>query len=246
MGVPGLFPWLVRRYGVEVVLSGEVWKAAYPSGCDCLYVDLNHLIHRCTHPEWPCPPPASEAQAFAAVRASLMRLVDFASPSTLLFVAIDGVAPRAKLNQQRRRRFLSAREAAHRRRCAATAHAELAALLGPEHAGSLPDAEQCDPVWDSNVITPGTAFLTELAEAVRYSLEDQLDGDPRWAKLQVIFSSWDEPGEGEHKAMRFVRALRARRTAGRESEHHALFGQDADLLLLSLCSHEPHFSVLRE
>ena len=174
MGVPGLFPWLVRRYGGEIVLDGPVWKAAYPSGVDYLYVDLNHLVHRCCHPEWPTPPPASELEMFAAVRASLLHLVEFAAPRALLFVAIDGVAPRAKINQQRRRRFLSARAGAQRERCTAAAHAELRALLGDEGAAALPEAEQCDPPWDSNVITPGTPFLTELSEAVRRSLEDQL------------------------------------------------------------------------
>jgi 5'-3' exoribonuclease 1 len=54
-------------------------------------------------------------------------------------LAIDGVAPRAKMNQQRSRRFRTAKEAKDLRESAIAAGEEL-----PE-----------DAAFDSNTITPG-------------------------------------------------------------------------------------------
>ena len=82
-------------------------------------------------------------------------------------MAIDGVAPRAKLNQQRSRRFRSAQEMAEKQDEAATPGA----------------------VFDSNCITPGTPFLAMVSETIRYWIRQKCaSGDPVWQNLTVIFS----------------------------------------------------------
>ena len=71
-------------------------------------------------------------------------------------MAIDGVAPRAKINQQRSRRFRSAKEAVemHDRQEKARREWIKAGRKAPPKR---------PPAWDSNVITPGTPFMDKLA-----------------------------------------------------------------------------------
>jgi 5'-3' exonuclease len=76
--------------------------------------------------------------------------------------------------------------------------------------------------WDTNSITPGTRFMAALRER----LERMLVGHPTW-KL----SSSDEPGEGEHKIM-------AEWRTGAYEGNYAVYGLDADLIVLSLLSQQ--------
>ena len=150
-------------------------------------------------------------------------------PRRLLYMAIDGVAPRAKMNQQRSRRFRSALEAEKLR-------AEAAAKGEPEAVG--------DP-FDSNCITPGTPFMARLSEHLRFYVLKKQTEDPLWQKATVILSGHEVRGEGEHKIMEHIRWARGE-PGWDPNQTHCLYGLDADLIMLALVTHEPHFCLLRE
>ena len=63
-------------------------------------------------------------------------IVSMVRPRRLLFMAIDGVAPRAKMNQQRSRRFKSIREAEERRKLDELLVAEMENQM--RNAGKVP------------------------------------------------------------------------------------------------------------
>jgi 5'-3' exoribonuclease 2 len=149
------------------------------------------------------------------------------------------------MNQQRSRRFRSAKEAKEKDE---DKESFRKLLLASQRAKGEPETEdpaEPEKTWDSNVITPGTPFMHMLSESLKYWVAYKLNTDPLWENLKVIISDASVPGEGEHKIMEFVRSQR-RSPAHDPNTSHVIYGLDADLIMLALATHEPHFRVIRE
>mmetsp|Transcript_26296 Transcript_26296/g.22153 ORF Transcript_26296/g.22153 Transcript_26296/m.22153 type:complete len:151 (+) Transcript_26296:193-645(+) len=115
-------------------------------------------------------------------------LVRICNPQQLLYIALDGVAPRAKMNQQRIRRFKTSRDKAD----------AINELI--EKGAKVPK----NP-FDSNCITPGTEFMTRLNKELTEYISKKVAVDLRWTSIKVVFSGSDVPGEGEHKIFDYIR-----------------------------------------
>lgn len=127
-------------------------------------------------------------------------------PDTTIGIYVDGVAPVAKISQQRKRRYLS--------------------ILRNKIL-------KTQPLWDTNAISPGTAFMTRMHAFVRHQIRESPDA------VKFTFSGSNEPGEGEHKIFAHISTLPANDTV-------FIHGLDADLIMLSLISHRRNMYLMRE
>ncbi|KAK7750233.1 exonuclease II Exo2 [Diatrype stigma] len=215
MGVPKFFRWLSERYPAISQLIAENRIPEF----DNLYVRHTHdTSFR-----------LSEEEMFIRIFNYIEHLFGKIKPQKLFFMAIDGVAPRAKMNQQRARRFRTALDAEQAR--------DKAVREGVE----LPK----DDPFDSNCITPGTEFMAKLTRQLKYFINKKVSEDSDWQGCEIVLSGHEVPGEGEHKIMEYIRNAKAQPDYS-PNVRHCLYGLDADLIMLGLLSHDPHFCLLRE
>lgn len=101
MGVPSLFRWLSKKYpkilkrveeelpqivdGVEVPVDATKDN---PNGeVDHLYLDMNGIVHPCSHPE-DKPAPENEEEMMVAVFEYTDRVIRMVRPRKLLMIAV--------------------------------------------------------------------------------------------------------------------------------------------------------------
>ncbi|KAF6779372.1 hypothetical protein AHF37_01266 [Paragonimus kellicotti] len=160
MGVPKFFRWISARYPCinlvvhadqeSIFMSCQVLRlfdslptvsklSTQPKvpGIDHFYLDMNGILHTCSHPD-DGTSFMTEETIFQNIKSYIQFLVQLIRPQKTLFLAVDGVAPRAKMTQQRARRFQSVQEAR-------------TAKANAEKRGEVTEGEPFDPC----VISPG-------------------------------------------------------------------------------------------
>ena len=100
MGIPSYFSWIVRHFESRLIQQ----KCPFP--VHNFYLDFNCAIH----PVVKSQPDLSIEQMCDHVVTYLDYLIQYVNPTELIYLAIDGSAPIAKMKQQRLRRYKSVKE----------------------------------------------------------------------------------------------------------------------------------------
>ena len=136
MGIPWYFYTIYKKYNYENELTINE-NAISKIGIDYLFLDYNSMIHPCAQKALELTDETEESKLEELIIKTCLAytryIINVIKPR-VTYIMIDGVAPRAKINQQRERRYKS--------------------HFFKEFSGSVK--------WNSNKITPGTKFMDNL------------------------------------------------------------------------------------
>jgi 5'-3' exonuclease len=237
MGIPGYFYKYANRYPNTIIKEKL-------DLIDALFLDFNCAIHPCcrkfsrehySHNR----KDICEKHMIEECIAHLSKIIKYTSPRNLIYIAIDGVAPRAKMVQQRNRRFKSIKE---REMDIEIKHRNN--YKDPNVTEELKDNE--DEFWDTNSISPGTVFMTKLVDALRKYFNEMIANEQQYENLTVIISDSNQPGEGEHKILDYIKHKYTCDANVNGNGNIVIYGLDADLIMLSIVSHVNRIYLLRE
>ena len=197
---------------------------------DNFYLDLNSVIHNVSHGNSiliSCQKRAYE-DIYADTCDTIDKLFQIIKPKNLLMISVDGVAPRTKMNQQRIRRY---------RKNTSITNEELEII---KEKGL-----DINNQFNSDAISAGTKFMFDLTSYLKDFIIKKKKSDENWAKIEIILTGADVPGEGEHKILEYIRNFKSSDKYIKNTRH-CIYGLDADLVMLALISHEPNIVLLRE
>ena len=197
MGIPSYFLHIVKNHR-------NIIKNLNKKEIDNFYLDCNSIIYDSYYniDRRISKIDDIENTIMKNVCEKIIHYINIISPKRKIYIAFDGVAPIAKLSQQRNRRYKNAFQNKY--------------LNNKLHAK-----------WDTTNITPGTIFMKKISLYIKTFFNNyklSLNNN------NIIISTSELPGEGEHKIFEYIR---------KKPKYHrntitAIYGMDADLFMLSL------------
>ena len=201
MGIPSYFSYIVKNHTIilKKIDESEIQMNNF-------YLDCNSIIYDCVHKIDFSN--LNESEADTIIRSVCLKIDEYIlqiKPNNNILIAFDGVAPVAKLEQQRSRRFKS--------------------LYQNNVSKSLFKGLKPDP-WNTTAITPGTVFMSMLNEKIKQKYTDP----SKYHAKNIILSLSDKYGEGEHKIFQYIRDFPEQH----KEQNTVIYGLDADLIMLCI------------
>lgn len=200
MGIPSYFSHIVKSHR-NILKRYEQNRMAIHN----LYMDCNSLIYDAVRESNQSNQHDFEEQLIINVCDKIESYISLIKPNKRIYIAFDGVAPVAKMEQQRNRRYKSFFE--NRMMCK---------LMGDSQTLT----------WNTVAITPGTHFMNDLGVAVCKRFNHAKDYNVE----EIVVSTSGEKGEGEHKIYDYIRE----NPIHHRTSTTVIYGLDADLIMLTL------------
>lgn len=207
MGIPSYFSHIVKNHSQIIKKYSDFLQI---NNVHNLYLDSNSIIYDCyriiidTHDF--LNKTKFEMELIDMICLKIESYIQIIKPSNTVFIAFDGVAPVAKMDQQRSRRFKSNFEK------------KILAKIIPKTSNHF---------WDKTCITPGTEFMKKLNIGVSKFFKNK---ESKYNLNEIIVSGSNTHGEGEHKLFEYIRNNKF----SHYSKTTIIYGLDADLIMLAI------------
>jgi len=207
MGVPGYFKTLIKN-------NPELLFFTNDEVTDHLFMDYNNLIHTAYYEYLKKMDGKLSKKTKYHIEKEIIKFVidktiyivtKVIKPTQLLYIAMDGTPPRAKMEQQRLRRFKKILESSI------------------DHQLKKKYKMDNKEYFDSNNISPGTLFMQRLSQELKKTIKAK-----KFGVIKIILSDSSVIGEGEHKIIPYIKQNITK------SSRICIYGDDADLIFLSM------------
>ena len=249
MGVPGFFKWLLDNK--KKLKSKNLIRDNINKKVKYLMLDTNCLLHPCVNTikdnlkkdnlkkdnlkkDNNKSREQIENNIFLLIETRIIDMIEKVNPE-YIYIAIDGVAPIAKILQQRQRR--------HRYLYDTQIKLKYDNLNEKIDNITTDEIVRDDGITVSRIpissieLTPGTEYMERINERM-IELVKKI-GEEK--KIKYVYSSYHVEGEGEHKILQYIRKN------VKSEETIVIYGLDADLLFLALSlGIENNLYIMRE
>ena len=171
MGIPSYFSNIIKNFP-KIIKSLENYKKSGHTFHN-LFMDCNSIIYDVVH----SLDDADDQTIIDGVIDKIHMYIHNIAPTNIVYLAFDGVAPFAKMNQQKTRRYKS------------------------NFLTNIMETEKKDK-WNSMNITPGTQFMRKLSSQIKKRFHNT---ESKFKIKKMVVSTSDEQGEGEHKLFEYIR-----------------------------------------
>jgi 5'-3' exonuclease len=202
MGIPAYFSYIVRNH------SNVIKKLSKNSKIDNLYLDCNSIIYDAVRSiDITSNILKNNIEIIKKVIIKIEEYILLIQPTFCVYIAFDGVAPVAKLEQQRIRRYKT--------------------WYQSQISKSILSNNKTE--WNTTAITPGTEFMNELNNKIIDHFKNNKLLETYNLK-EIIVSTSKDAGEGEHKLFEHIRI----NSELHKDQTTIIYGLDADLIMLSI------------